>query len=50
MQTFESFASGNGFTPNQKSVARALDSINYDSRATKLTTYEDNRAVWKLGA
>ncbi|MDR3406562.1 MAG: autotransporter domain-containing protein [Chthoniobacter sp.] len=48
VRTFEDFANSWGLTPNQKSVARALDSINYDSRADKLTSYVDSRALAKL--
>ena len=39
---------GWGLTPNQKAVARGLDSINYDSHATKLTNYVDSRPLAKL--
>ncbi|WP_237705543.1 autotransporter family protein [Chthoniobacter flavus] len=48
VRTFQDFANAWDLTPNQKSVARALDSINYDSRADKLTNYVDNRPLPKL--
>jgi len=46
--TFESFANTWNLTPNQKSVARALDSTNYDSRANNLISYLESRNVGKL--
>ena len=46
--TFESFANTWNLTPNQKSVARALDSTNYDNRASNLINYLESRNISKL--
>ena len=48
VRTFEDFANDWHLTPNQKSVARALDSINYDKRGDELTSFVDKRALNKL--
>ena len=48
VRTFENFASSWGLTRNQKATARGLDSINYDHRADKLTSYVDNRPLANL--
>ncbi|MDR3406473.1 MAG: autotransporter domain-containing protein [Chthoniobacter sp.] len=46
--SFEQFALGWGLTPNQKSVARALDSAAGDHRTNSLFDYLDNRKLTSL--
>jgi outer membrane autotransporter protein len=46
--SFEKFAQSWGLTPNQKSVARALDSAANDRRANKLFDYLDYRKLGEL--
>ena len=48
VRTFEDFANDWNLTTNQKSVARGLDSINYDKRGEELTSFVDKRALNNL--
>ncbi|MEI9894297.1 MAG: hypothetical protein WDN28_10545 [Chthoniobacter sp.] len=46
--SFEKFAQSWGLTPNQNSVARALDSVAFNRQADSLINYLDDRKLTKL--